>query len=432
MRNPILRPLVNASHAACRGFHSSRAASDKLGVEGLASKVDLNGKHVLIRLDLNVPLSKEDGKTITSDKRLTAVVPTLKFLKEQGAKTVIATHIGRPKGEVNEAMRTNVVVPRLSELIDVGVNYVDDCVGDSVKAASSAMGAGDVLLLENVRFYKGETKNDPELSASIAAASNAKLYVNDAFGTAHRAHSSTAGVCAHMDLCAGGFLMEKELKYLKGAVDSPTRPLAAIIGGAKVSTKVPVIESLLDKCDTVFVGGGMIFTFYKALGYNVGASMVEEDLIPLASQLMESAKAKGVNFVLPSDVMVADKFDAEADSKVVAVTDIPDGWMGLDIGPDSIAQFSETVANTKTTVWNGPMGVFEFPKFAVGTFAIADALAAATDAGAVSIIGGGDSVAAVEKAGLGPRMSHISTGGGASLELLEGKELPGVAALSDV
>lgn len=226
--------------------------------------------------------------------------------------------------------------------------------------------------------------------------------------------------------------MEKELKYLKGAVDSPTRPLAAIIGGAKVSTKVPVIESLLDKCDTVFVGGGMIFTFYKALGYNVGASMVEEDLIPLASQLMETAKAKGVNFVLPSDVMIADKFDAEADSKVVAVTDIPDGWMGLDIGPDSIALFSETVARTKTTVWNGPMGVFEFPKFAVGTFAIADALAEATDGGAVSIIGGGDSVAAVEKAGLGPRMSHISTGGGASLELLEGKELPGVAALSDV
>lgn len=226
--------------------------------------------------------------------------------------------------------------------------------------------------------------------------------------------------------------MEKELKFLKGAVDSPNRPLAAIIGGAKVSTKVPVIESLLDKCDTVFVGGGMIFTFYRALGYNVGSSMVEEDLIPLAAELMEKAKAKGVNFILPSDVMVADRFDADAESKVVQVTDIPDGWLGLDIGPDSIAQFSKTVAESQTTVWNGPMGVFEFPKFAVGTFAIADALATATDKGAISIIGGGDSVAAVEKANLGPRMSHISTGGGASLELLEGKVLPGVAALSDI
>eukprot|EP00617_Octactis_speculum_P014668 CAMPEP_0185744386 /NCGR_PEP_ID=MMETSP1174-20130828/2441_1 /TAXON_ID=35687 /ORGANISM="Dictyocha speculum, Strain CCMP1381" /LENGTH=431 /DNA_ID=CAMNT_0028417731 /DNA_START=30 /DNA_END=1325 /DNA_ORIENTATION=- len=427
-----LRPLVNASHVACRSFHSSRVAAEKLSVEGLASKVNLNGQHVLIRLDLNVPLSKKDGKTITSDKRLTAVVPTLKFLNEQGAKTVIATHIGRPKGKVNESMRTNVVVPRLSELIDVGVAYVDDCVGDSVKAASARMGAGDVLLMENVRFYDGETKNDPDLSAGLAAASGAKLYVNDAFGTAHRAHSSTAGVCAHMELCAGGFLMEKELKFLKGAVDSPNRPLAAIIGGAKVSTKVPVIESLLDKCDTVFVGGGMIFTFYRALGYNVGNSMVEEDLIPLAAELMEKAKAKGVNFILPSDVMVADRFDADAESKVVQVTDIPDGWLGLDIGPDSIAQFSKTVAESQTTVWNGPMGVFEFPKFAVGTFAIADALATATDKGAISIIGGGDSVAAVEKANLGPRMSHISTGGGASLELLEGKVLPGVAALSDI
>jgi len=421
---------VTGSH---RAFHASRAASAKLGVEGLASKTNLNGEKVLIRLDLNVPLDKADGKTITNDKRLRAVVPTLKFLKEQGAKVVIATHIGRPKEEpFPDSMKTKVVQERLSELIDVDVQYVDEVVGDKAAKAASEIAPGGALLLENVRFNKGETKNNADFAEALAKTSGAKLYVNDAFGTAHRAHASTAGVCAHMELSAAGYLMEKELKYLKGAVDVPVQPLAAIIGGAKVSTKVPVIESLLDKCQHIFIGGGMIFTFYRAMGLSVGSSMVEEDLIPLAKDLMDKAKAKGVNFYLPTDVVIADKFDAEANSKVVAVEEIPDGWMGLDIGPASISEFNSTLGTCKTVIWNGPMGVFEFPKFAEGTFSVATALANVTDKGAITIIGGGDSVAAVEKMGLGPKMSHISTGGGASLELLEGKDLPGVAVLSEV
>jgi len=399
---------------------TSSAASAKLGIEGLASKASLSGQNVLVRLDLNVPLDKSDGKTITNDKRLRAVVPTLKFLQEQGAKTVIATHIGRPKeAPFADSMKTSVVSARLSELIDTDVQCVPDIVGDRVTAATRDMSPGDVLLLENVRFDKGETKNSADFAAALAAASNAKLYVNDAFGTAHMAYS------------AAGYLMEKELRYLKGAVDAPATPLAAVIGGAKVSTKVPVIESLLDKCDYVMVGGGMIFTFYRALGKSVGASMVEEELVPLAAQLMRKAEAKGVKFLLPTDVVVADRFDADAASQIVSVDAIPDGWMGLDIGPASIAEFSEALGQCRTVVWNGPMGVFEFAAFAKGTYSVAEALGTATDGGAITIIGGGDSVAAVEKAGLGPRMSHISTGGGASLELLEGKELPGVAVLSE-
>jgi len=427
-------PATATANAAPRaGFHATRAASAKLGVEGLAAKAGgLEGKHVLCRLDLNVPLSKEDGKTITNDKRLRAVVPTLKFLKEQGARVVVATHIGRPKEQpFPDSMKTSVVQQRLSELIDVDVQYVDQVVGAEAKGASAGLANGGVLLLENVRFDKGETKNNSDFAAALADASNAKLYVNDAFGTAHRAHASTAGVCAHMDMSAAGYLMEKELKYLKGAVDVPTQPLAAIIGGAKVSTKVPVIESLLDKCQHIFIGGGMIFTFYRAMGLSVGSSMVEEDLIPMAKDLMEKAKAKGVNFYLPKDVTIADKFAEDANSQVVAVEAIPDGWMGLDIGPKTIEEFNSVLSGCKTVIWNGPMGVFEFPKFATGTYSVAEALGKVTDAGAVTIIGGGDSVAAVEKAGLGPKMSHISTGGGASLELLEGKELPGVAVLSE-
>jgi len=418
--------------AFSRGFRSTRAAQAKLGIEGLASKANLSGAHVLVRLDLNVPLSKEDGKTITSDKRLRAVVPTLKFLTSQGAKTVIATHIGRPKEPpFPDSMKTAVVEERLAELIDTDIQCLPETVGEATKAATASMRPGSVVLLENLRFDKGETKNTPEFAAALADASNAKLYVNDAFGTAHRAHASTAGVCSHMALSAAGYLMEKELQYLQGAVDSPVAPLAAVIGGAKVSSKVPVIESLLDKCDCVMVGGGMIFTFYRALGKPVGASMVEEDLIPLAKQLMEKAAAKGVKFLLPTDVIVADKFDADAATQTVSVDAIPDGWMGLDIGPASIAEFSAALGSCKTVVWNGPMGVFEFAKFAKGTFSVAEALGRATEGGAITIIGGGDSVAAVEKAGLGPKMSHISTGGGASLELLEGKQLPGVTVLSE-
>jgi len=301
--------------------------------------------------------------------------------------------------------------------------------GDDVKKVCGSMPKGGVVLLENVRFHKGETKNHEDFAKALATSSGANAYVNDAFGTAHRAHASTEGVVKHIDgPAAGGVLMEKELVYIKGAIDAPKRPLTAILGGAKVSTKIPVIESMLDKCDNVLVGGGMIFTFYKAQGHSVGGSLIEEDYIDMARDLLAKAEAKGVKFLLPKDVVVADKFAADASFKNVGVDGIPDGWLGLDVGPESAKEFSDVVSSSKTVVWNGPMGVFEFDNFAKGTFAVADALGSLDG---ITIIGGGDSVAAVEKAGLASKMSHISTGGGASLELLEGKVLPGVAALDD-
>jgi len=418
------------AQTARRAFTSS-APRAKLGLEGLANKVDLSKARVLIRLDLNVPLSKEDGVTITDDTRLRAVVPTMSFLKERGAQVVVATHIGRPKGEPDPKFSVAPVVGRFSELLDTDVVKVDDCIGDDVTKACNAMPGGGVVLLENVRFHKGETKNHADFAAALAGSCGATAYVNDAFGTAHRAHASTEGVVKYIDgPAAGGVLMEKELVYIKGAIDDPKRPLTAILGGAKVSTKIPVIESMLDKCDTVLVGGGMIFTFYKAQGHNVGASLVEEDMIPMALDLIAKAEAKGVKMLLPTDVVVADKFAADAEHKTVGVSEIPAGWLGLDVGPETAKTFADVVAGSKTTVWNGPMGVFEFDAFSHGTFAVANALAA-TPEDAVTIIGGGDSVAAVEKGGVAAKMSHISTGGGASLELLEGKVLPGVAALDD-
>ena len=421
---------MSLANAARRSFTSSGVRRGKLGLEGLASKVDLGSSRVLIRLDLNVPLSKDDGVTITDDTRLRAVVPTMNFLKEQGAQVVVATHIGRPKGEPDAKFSVAPIVGRFSELLDTDVVKVDDCVGDDVAQACGAMPAGGVVLLENVRFHKGETKNFDDFAAALAGSCGATAYVNDAFGTAHRAHASTEGVVKFIDgPAAGGYLMEKELVYIKGAIDDPKRPLTAILGGAKVSTKIPVIESMLDKCDNVLVGGGMIFTFYKAMGHSVGASLIEEDMVPMAKDLIAKAEAKGVNFLLPTDVVVADKFAADAENKVVPVDGIPDGWLGLDVGPATQATFSATAAASTTVVWNGPMGVFEFDAFSKGTFGVADALAA--NESAITIIGGGDSVAAVEKAGLADKMSHISTGGGASLELLEGKVLPGVAALDD-
>ena len=421
---------MSLANAARRSFTSSGVRRGKLGLEGLASKVDLGSSRVLIRLDLNVPLSKHDGVTITDDTRLRAVVPTMNFLKEQGAQVVVATHIGRPKGEPDAKFSVAPIVGRFSELLDTDVVKVDDCVGDDVAQACGAMPAGGVVLLENVRFHKGETKNFDDFAAALAGSCGATAYVNDAFGTAHRAHASTEGVVKFIDgPAAGGYLMEKELVYIKGAIDDPKRPLTAILGGAKVSTKIPVIESMLDKCDNVLVGGGMIFTFYKAMGHSVGASLIEEDMVPMAKDLIAKAEAKGVNFLLPTDVVVADKFAADAENKVVPVDGIPDGWLGLDVGPATQATFSATAAASTTVVWNGPMGVFEFDAFSKGTFGVADALAA--NESAITIIGGGDSVAAVEKAGLADKMSHISTGGGASLELLEGKVLPGVAALDD-
>ncbi|KAL0909392.1 hypothetical protein M5K25_020256 [Dendrobium thyrsiflorum] len=387
---------------------------------------DLKGKKVLVRVDLNVPL--DDNLKITDDTRIRAAVPTIKYLIEHGARIILCSHLGRPKG-VTPKYSLKPLVTRISELLGIDVLMANDCIGEEVEKTVAALPDGGVVLLENVRFYKEEEKNDPEFAKKLA--SLADLYVNDAFGTAHRAHASTEGVTKYLKPAVAGFLMQKELDYLVGAVGNPKRPFAAIVGGAKVSTKIGVMESLLQKVDVLILGGGMVFTFYKAQGHGVGSSLVEEDKLGLATSLIEKAKSKGVSFLLPTDIVVAGKFAADADSKVVPSSAIPDGWMGLDIGPDSIETFSKALDSVNTIIWNGPMGVFEFEKFAVGTEAIAKKLADLSGKGVTTIIGGGDSVAAVEKVGLADKMSHISTGGGASLELLEGKSLPGVLALDD-
>ncbi|KAJ6849316.1 phosphoglycerate kinase, cytosolic [Iris pallida] len=373
---------------------------------------DLKGKKVFVRVDLNVPL--DDSFKITDDTRIRAAVPTVKYLVEHGARVILSSHLGRPKG-VTPKYSLKHVVPRLSELLGINVEMANDCIGEEVEKVVAALPDGGVLLLENVRFYKEEEKNDPEFAKKLA--SLADLYVNDAFGTAHRAHASTEGVAKYLKPAVAGFLMQKELDYLVRAVSNPKRPFAAIVGGAKVSSKIGVIESLLEKVDSLLLGGGMIFTFYKAQGHPVGSSLVEEDKLELATALLEKAKSKGVSLLLPTDVVVANKFSADAESKTVPASGIPDGWMGLDIGPDSIKTFSQSLDTTNTVIWNGPMGVFEFEKFAVGTEAIAKKLAELSGKGVTTIIGGGDSVAAVEKVGLADKMSHISTGGGASLEL---------------
>jgi phosphoglycerate kinase len=391
------------------------------------SAADLSAKRALVRVDFNVPL--DDAGNITDDTRIRAALPTIQDLTQKGAKVILASHFGRPKG-VNDKLRLTPVAKRLSELLGQEVIKTDDCIGDDVAAKVGAMENGQVLLLENVRFHKEEEQNDPEFAKQLAA--NADLYVNDAFGTAHRAHASTEGVTKYLSPSVAGYLIEKELQYLQSAIENPQRPLAAIIGGSKVSSKIGVIETLLEKCDKLIIGGGMIFTFFKARGLDVGKSLVEEDKLELAKSLEAKAKEKGVTFLLPTDVVVADKFAADANSQTVSVENIPDGWMGLDIGPESVKLFQEALADCKSVVWNGPMGVFEFDKFAVGTEAIAHTLAEISKQGATTIIGGGDSVAAVEKVGLADQMSHISTGGGASLELLEGKVLPGIAALDEV
>lgn len=430
-RSTLSRRSANLA-STHRLFHASTIDLEKLNVEALAAKVDLDGQNVLMRVDLNVPLSKEDDVTVTDDTRLRAIVPTAKFLLSKGANVVLCSHFGRPKGRIIETGkngRLNPVVPHLQTLLSTPVTKVDDCVGPDAEAAAAALTRGEVLLLENTRFYEGETKNDEALAAGLGKL--ADYFVMDAFGTAHRAHSSTAGVAKHMKYSAAGYLLDKELKFLKGAVDAPNRPLCAIVGGAKVSTKIPVIESLIDKCDTILLGGGMIFTFYKALGYDIGKSLVEDDIVVLAGELMKKAKDKGVKLVLPTDVILADKFDNDATTAVAKAEDISGDWMGLDIGPETLETFAEEIEKSNTIVFNGPMGVFEMSNFANGTVTVAELLAKATERGAITIVGGGDSVAAVNQAGLGDKVSHISTGGGASLELLEGKELPGVAALSD-
>jgi phosphoglycerate kinase len=387
---------------------------------------ELAGKKVLVRVDFNVP-QDETGK-ITDDTRIRAALPTIKYLADAGARVILVSHFGRPKG-VTESLRLNPVAARLSELIGKPVVKTDDSIGDVVSAQVNALNNGDVALLENVRFYPEEEKNDPEFAKKLA--SLADIYVNDAFGTAHRAHASTEGVTKFISTSVAGFLLDKELQYLSGAIDNPQRPLAAIVGGSKVSSKIGVIETLLDKVDVLLIGGGMIFTFYKARGLSVGNSLVEEDKLELARALEAKAKERGVKLLLPNDVVIADKFSPNANAKTVSVENIPDGWLGLDIGPDSIKVFQEALADVKSVIWNGPMGVFEFDKFAVGTEAIAHTLAGLTEKGTITIIGGGDSVAAVEKVGVAEKMSHISTGGGASLELLEGKILPGIAALNE-
>lgn len=388
---------------------------------------ELAGKRVFVRVDFNVPL--DESGNITDDTRIRAALPTIQSLIDKGAKVILGSHFGRPKGKVVEAMRLTPVANRLSELLGQPVVMCDDCVGTSVAAAISDLGNGQVALLENLRFHAEEEANDPEFAKQLAA--NADLYVNDAFGTAHRAHASTEGVTHYLSPCVAGSLIEKELAYLQAAIDNPQRPLAAIIGGSKVSSKIGVIETLLEKCDKLLIGGGMIFTFYKGRGLKVGKSLVEEDKIELAKSLEAKAKEKGVELLLPTDVVVADNFSKDANSRVASIENIPDGWMGLDIGPESVKVFQDALSSCKAVIWNGPMGVFEFDKFAAGTEAIARTLAELTAKGTTTIIGGGDSVAAVEKVGVADKMSHISTGGGASLELLEGKVLPGIAALDE-
>ncbi|MGD9403580.1 MAG: phosphoglycerate kinase [Anaerolineae bacterium] len=382
--------------------------------------VDVKGKRVLVRVDFNVPLS--EGK-VADDTRIRAALPTIRYLLDRDASVVLCSHLGRPKGEVVDGLKMDPVADRLAELLDRPVTKLDDCIGPEVEAAAQAAKPGDVLLLENTRFHPEEKQNDPAFAAKLA--SLADLYVNDAFGSAHRAHASTEGVAHHLPAVAG-FLMEKELEFLGNALASPERPYVAILGGAKISDKIGVVENLLGQVDALLIGGGMANTFLKADGYDVAESLVEDESLDTARALIDRA---GDKLVLPVDVTVADRFDADAFSQVVAVAQVPPRWRILDIGPRTLELFQERLEGAKTVVWNGPMGVFEFPKFAQGTEAVARMLAALPDA--TTIIGGGDSAAAVKRTGLADEMSHISTGGGASLEFLEGKTLPGVAALSD-
>ena len=388
--------------------------------------LNLAGKRVLVRVDFNVP--QDDTGAITDDIRIRESLPTIRKIVESGGKAILMSHLGRPKGKVNPKYSLAPAAVRLAELLGKPVKMAPDCVGDEVGTIVALMENGEVTLLENVRFYAEEEENSEEFSRKLAALGD--VYVNDAFGSAHRAHASTHGVTKFITTRAAGYLMQKELQYLGDAVASPKRPFTAILGGSKISGKIDVITNLLDKCDTIIVGGGMIFTFYKAMGKEIGDSLVEEDKIGLAEETLAKAKAKNVKLLLPSDAVVADTFSNDAAHKTVSVDNIEKGWRGLDIGPDTIKLFSEVVLNSKTVVWNGPMGVFEMSNFAAGTQAIAQSLADATKTGAITIVGGGDSAAAIEQFGFADAVSHVSTGGGASLEFLEGKELPGVAALN--
>ena len=385
--------------------------------------IDLKGKKVLVRCDFNVPMDEE--RNITDNTRIVAALPTIKYLLENNCAIILCSHLGRPKGEFKPEFSLEPVSKELSKLLDKEVIMAKDVIGEDAKQKAESLKPGQIMLLENVRFHREETDNDPEFAKELA--SMAEVFVNDAFGTAHRAHASTEGV-SHYLPSVSGFLIEKELKFLGEALNNPERPFVAILGGAKVSDKIGVIDSLLEKVDTLMIGGGMAYTFFKAQGYEVGNSLCEPDKCELALNLMKKAEEKGVKFLLPIDTKVGKEFKPDTESKTVAWTDIPEGWEGFDIGEKTIEMFKNELKTAKTVVWNGPLGLFEFDQFAIGTNAIAHALA---ELDATTIIGGGDSAAAVEKAGLADKMTHISTGGGASLEFLEGKTLPGIAALND-
>ncbi len=390
--------------------------------------IDVNGKKVLLRCDFNVPMAKDGSGVITDDKRIRAALPTIQYLLENNAAVIACSHMGKPKGEWKPELSMAPVAARLSELLGKEVILAKDIVGEDAQAKAAALQPGQILLLENLRYDNGETKNDPAFAKALAdLAGEGGVYVSDAFGTVHRAHASTAGVAAYLP-AVSGFLIQKELEVIGGALAAPKRPLVAILGGSKVSSKIGVINNLLEIADTIIIGGGMAYTFSAAQGGKVGDSLLEEDWKSYALEMIDKAKAKGVKLLLPVDTVIADKFAPDADSQVVTAGEIPDGWQGLDIGPKTVEAYCNAVADAGTVIWNGPMGVFEFEKFAVGTKAVAEALSK-TDA--ITIIGGGDSAAAVQQLGYADKMTHISTGGGASLEFMEGKVLPGIACLED-
>ena len=389
--------------------------------------VNLKDKKVLIRCDFNVPL--DEYQQITDDRRIQASLPTIKKALQEGAAIILCSHLGRPKGEFKPDLSLAPISLQLSELLGQNVALTVDCIGDNVQNLKSEMEPGEILLLENLRFHNEETKNDPGFAQQLAQGCD--VFINDAFGTAHRTHASTEGVTHFIDESVVGLLIEKELKFLGEAVDNPEHPFIAILGGAKISGKIDVITNLFDKVDSLIIGGGMIFTFYKAMGYEIGKSLLEDDRVAMASELLAVAKEKGVNLLLPDDVIIADDFSNDADFKTVRISDIPKDWMGLDIGPKSIEKFSNEIRKAKTIIWNGPMGAFEMDNFSHGTKCIAEELAQATNNGATTVVGGGDSAAAISKFGLENNITHISTGGGASLEFLEGKKLPGIEALND-
>lgn len=391
-------------------------------------KIELKGKRVLVRVDFNVPL--DENLNITDDIRITSSLPTIKKIIAEQGKVILMSHLGRPKGAPVPKYSLKPAAKRLSELLGQEVKMASDCIGQEVSDLVSSMKEGDVVLLENLRFHAEEEKNVPEFAKELASLGD--VYINDAFGSAHRAHASTEGVTKYINTCASGYLMQKELDYLGKAITEPERPYCAILGGAKISGKIDVIQNLFPKVDTLIIGGGMAYTFYKAMGHEIGKSLLEEEKVEMAKEILQKAKEAKVNFLLPVDVVVTPDFSNDAPSEVVGIDSIPADKMGMDIGPKTVELFKNEILKSKTVIWNGPMGVFEFDNFAKGTNAIATALVEATGKGATTIIGGGDSAAAIKKAGLDDKVSHVSTGGGASLEFLEGKQLPGVVALNDM